>query len=379
MSAPGWGVAPWRIQRAIVQQALPTACDVLVVGAGLTGLTAAYRLARRGVSRIVVVESSHVGAGASGRTGGIVLEGTVLGPLDEVDDCIGALHRLVGEVGIDCGLRLGGCWELEHGKPDPPFLWRDGDCALRVCKTVPGGTLDPGALLVGLAAAALEAGATIHEGVPVRRIETGTPVQVRVGEATVTAAHVLVATNAYASSLLPLLNECQPALALAVCTEPLGLPALTAIGLASGMPFYTVDLPYLWGRSLADGRVIVGAGLAFAQRGELLTLKISEGEAAANLDSLERRVRALHPALFRVEIGARWGGPIALVYGRPPFLGWHPAGPGVLVAGGYNGHGVALSIRAGELAAAAIADELPLPDWGALRRGGTDQGPVRFR
>ncbi len=64
-----------------------------------------------------------------------------------------------------------------------------------------------------------------------------------------------------------------------------------------------------------------------------------------------------------------WGGPIALLVGRPPFLGWHPGAAGVLVAGGYSGHGVALSVRVGELAAAAIAKKSDLPAWGALPRG----------
>lgn len=363
---PSWGAPPWRIPTVRAMRDLPAACDVLVVGAGLTGLAAAYCLGRRGVSRVAVVDSGRVGAGASGRTGGIVLEGTAAGPLEGVDDCLGALRRLAADAGISCGLRLEGCWELEHGQADPLFLWRDGDAALRVCETVPGGTLDPGAMLAGLASAAMGAGVTIHEGVAVHDIAGGAPARVRVPGATVIAGHVVVATNAYASSVLPLMDRCQPALAVALCTEPLEPPTLATIGLAGGMPFYTVDLPYLWGRPLADGRVIFGAGLAFPRDGDCAGLRIDEGDAAVALDSLERRIRAFHPALVRVGIGARWGGPIALVHGRPPFLGWHPQRPGVLVAGGYSGHGVALSVRAGELAAAAIADGHPLPEWGAF-------------
>jgi len=68
-------------------------------------------------------------------------------------------------------------------------------------------------------------------------------------------------------------------------------------------------------------------------------------------------------------LGFPWGGPIAFLVGRPPFLGWHPGAAGVLVAGGYTFHGVALSVRVGELAAAAIAKKSDLPAWGALPRG----------
>jgi len=72
--------------------------------------------ARRG-AEVVVLEAHHVGAGASGRTGAIALEGTAAGPLDDASDCLGALARLVREADITCDLELGGCWELEHLPP----------------------------------------------------------------------------------------------------------------------------------------------------------------------------------------------------------------------------------------------------------------------
>ena len=76
-------------------------------------------------------------------------------------------------------------------------------------------------------------------------------------------------------------------------------------------PFYTVDLPYLWGRVTRDGRLIFGAGLATAPSGRLRALDLREGEAAECLARLEARVRGLHPALSGVEVTARWGGPVA--------------------------------------------------------------------
>src|SRR5262249_42305833 len=164
MTEPDWGRPPWRVDYAPPAAPLPAQCDVAVVGAGFTGLSAAYHLARRGV-RVGVVEASRLGAGASGRTGGIVLEGTAAGPLEGVDRCLDALAGVVDEAGIDCDLRLPGCWELSHtlDAGSRRAFWRDGGTQLVIADTVPGGTIDPGALVAGLARAAAAAGATVHE------------------------------------------------------------------------------------------------------------------------------------------------------------------------------------------------------------------------
>src|SRR5580658_362909 len=60
---------------------------VVIVGGGFTGLSAAYHLAKRGVE-VALFEAENFGAGASGRTGGLVLEGTAEGIRPGVDDCV---------------------------------------------------------------------------------------------------------------------------------------------------------------------------------------------------------------------------------------------------------------------------------------------------
>jgi gamma-glutamylputrescine oxidase len=364
MPDAAWGAPPWDSDPGLPPAEAPAHADVVVVGAGLTGLSAAWHLARRGV-RTAVVEAGRVGDGASGRTGAIVLEGTAAGPLPGVDACLATLARVVAEADVACGLRLDGCWEVAHEAPGAPghALWPDGDAMLHVVDCVAGGTVDAGALLRGLARGAHAAGATIVERTPAETVEDGV---VAVPGGRIAAGCVVVALNAYTATLVPLAETLGTALTLAVATAPLDEATLAAIGLAERVPFYTVDLPYLWGRTLDDGTLVVGAGLLFPAGPDLATVRLDAADGRAALARLEQRLRGFHPALAEVPVVRRWGGPIAFVRGRGPLLGPLPGAPRVLVAGGYSGHGVALAVRAGELLADAVVDGTPLPAWGAL-------------
>jgi len=245
---------------------------------------------------------------------------------------------------------------------------------------VPGGTIDAGAVLAGLARAVLGAGGSIHEGQRVERIDPGPRLSIRTktgptktgptktGPPTtglLTADHVVVATNAYLPTLLPLAIDLRPALTLAVATAPLDAATREAVGMR--LPFYTVDLPYLWGRPAHDASLIVGAGIVFPSGSDVRETRVDGAEADAILGRLEIRLRGLHPALRDVAIVRRWGGPIAFIPSRAPILSPHPDDPRVVVTGGCAGHGVALSFRIGELVAEYLTTGRALPRWGALR------------
>jgi gamma-glutamylputrescine oxidase len=239
-------------------------------------------------------------------------------------------------------------------------------------EVVPGGTLDPGALLSGLARAVIERGGRITELRSVRGIEPGTPVTLKLSRGRVTADQVVLALNAFTPTLLPQIDELRAALTLALCTEPLDPVTLRAIGLGEGTPFYTADLPYLWGRPLPDGRVIFGSGLAFDAGEDLGRIDIHEGDAAQTLSHLEARVRRLHPLLEDVRISTRWGGPVAFFRDRRPLLGALPGTSNVFITGGYAGHGIALGIRMGELVADVITGRGALPPWAGIRSADDD-------
>jgi gamma-glutamylputrescine oxidase len=334
----------------------------------LTGASAAYHLARLG-ARPVLFEAELVGDGASGRTGGLVLEGTAAGILDDVENCVPGLRRIVGDENIDCDLSLPGCWEIEHRKRASRMLpWNDSGHPVYIARTVSGGAVQPAALTIGIAEAASRAGAIICERSPIARVEFHPDLTLEVGARKIKPEHLVVATNAWISATVSGIPPLHSSLTFACVTEPLEQAVLSAIGLDEGIPFYTSDLPYLWGRTIRDGRVIFGAGLVFGAPPELDRTRIDTGRSQAVLDALQQRVRALHPALRDVRFESAWAGPIAFGEDSVPLLGRCPDEPRVIVSGAYAGHGVALSVRAGELIAHAIAHNRPLPKWGSLAR-----------
>ena len=362
-----WGETPWR-RAGELPRGLDTApCEVAIIGGGLTGASTAYHLAKHGI-RSTIFEAARVGDGASGRTGGIVLEGTATGVLADVDNCVAELEALVAEERINCDLSLPGCWEIEHraGANIPMLPWDDGGRPVCIARTVKGGIVQPAALVGGIARAAALRGAVILERRPVQRIAVKPQPMIESEGETIHPGYIVLALNAWTSALLPNSPRIESSLTFACATEPLVPSTLRNIGLDANIPFYTSDRPYLWGRTTTDGRVIFGSQLVYGSPAKLEGIDVGTGESGAALEALRDRVRLLHPDLREIEFSASWAGPIAVRDNAVPLLAQHPASPRVLVAGAYAGHGVALSVRMGQLMAGAIAEGRPLPSWGAF-------------
>ncbi len=363
---PGWGQTPWMIDFHPEPRPIPEEVDFAVVGGGFTGLSTAAWLRRLAPDKqVALFEAETLGAGSSGHTGGLSLAETAAGDLPGLGDVLAGFSNVLRDLDVACDLTLPGAWELDRASPsaNSQLSWSDSG-NLRVAREVPGGTVDPGKLVSGLARAASQRSALLFENARVEDMRFGESTIVHVCGKQVRARDVLVATNAASLELSDLAGHAQPKFTLALATEPLADTQLAALGLASGKPFYTVNLPYLWGRLLDGNRIIFGSGLLHLKDWrELLTLDVASGEAAELLSSLDRRVRGLHPALHDVRIDHRWGGPIFIAEQRQPVFKRHPRSPRVLVLGAYSGHGVALSVYLGSWAAEAMLQRRSLPAW----------------
>jgi glycine/D-amino acid oxidase-like deaminating enzyme len=361
-----WGQPPWTIDFRPEPRPVPDKVEVAIVGGGFTGLTTAAWLGQLAPNKeVAVFEATTLGAGSSGHTGGLALAETAVGDLPGLGDVLAGVSSILAQLHVACELTLPGAWELdrESHRASPAISWSDSG-TLRVARQVPGGTIDPGKLVGGLARAASERGVLLFEDARVEHLEFGGATTLHVRGKRVCAGHILVATNAASLELSNLAGHAQSKFTLALATGPLAEAQIDALGLASGNPFYTIDLPYLWGRRLHRDRIIFGSGLVHLKDWrELLTLDVTSGEAAQLMNSLERRVHRLHPALRDVRISHRWGGPILIAEGWRPIFAQHPQSPKVLVLGAYSGHGVALSVYLGAWAAEAILGRRTLPAW----------------
>lgn len=407
-----WGRPPWSIEFRPKKRALPERVDFAVIGAGFAGLSAAAWLARLAPGKSVVVfEGSTLGSGASGRTGGIALADTAVGPLAGLGDVLAGYKKILRVLGVSSHVQLPGAYELAHfasagTRKNSPLRWSDSG-ELRAVGKVAGGGIDPGRVLSDLARAAQKAGAQILEHAEVLAISeakrhggfrksnqnsrgandiVALRIRLTAGrrlrQKTLLADQVLLATNAASLHLSALRQFAEPKLTFALATAPLTPAQLRSSGLSSRCAFYTVDLPYLWGRVLEDRTVIFGAGLvprptsshspftnSFRTRrsasgfGDLLRFDIRKGDAAQSFARLESRVRGLHRAFRDIRVTHRWGGPILLTRDFRPVFRRHPRYKGVVVLAGFSGHGVALSVYLGRWAAEALLGRRPLPHW----------------
>jgi glycine/D-amino acid oxidase-like deaminating enzyme len=346
-SGVAFGTPPWVTDVTISPRTIPSRCQVLVVGAGITGLSAAMWLARSGHD--VTVIERRFGSGASARSGGVILGDTLVGPVPEFIDCHVELRDWVVDEWADCELFWCGCLELARdvSLSREPIDWQ-AEGPLRMSGWVGAGVINPLKLQRSLLDRAHRAGAVIVDGVTVTELaHDGSQSVVVTDRGDIAARHVVMAVDATArtAGFDPWSDR---VITVAIQTAPLSEPALAAIGLKPHQAFYTRDLPLLWGRVMPDRSLMIGR--------ETFAFLSSSSERLADrfaiaTERLIGRLRQLHPGLRETKVCRSWGGPIARNADGVPAIVVDPNHRSVLWAGGYGGHGVAQAFRLGRLVA----------------------------
>ena len=358
--------------------------DVCIIGGGYTGLSSALHLAERGYD-VVLLEARKPGWGASGRNGGQLCSGQRKDQ-DTLTEMVGAdaarkfwelaedakalAKSLIASHEIDCDLKPG----IAHPNHKPvydadsrayvdflrdrydyrqiEYLERDAMAELVGSDSYYGGTLDMGAAhlhplnyALGIADAALAAGARLYESTVVKGYQEGSPNRVVTNRGVVEADSIVLACNGYLGKLEKRVSgKIMPINNFIVATEPLSTEQLQTINprdVAIADSRFVVN----YYRLSADKRLLFGGGENYRQN--------FPGDIAS---FVRKPMLQVYPQLADTRIDYAWGGTLAVTLNRMPHfgrLGRH----NTYFAQGYSGQGVAMATLAGKLIADAIAGD----------------------
>jgi glycine/D-amino acid oxidase-like deaminating enzyme len=376
---------------SVAESTLPATADVVVVGAGFTGLAAAARLASLG-KHTVVIESGGLGEGASGRNAGMIHAGVRrnVAFLERKHGAAGrALHdasveayafvaRTAAAAAPDAMYTQSGWLHLAHRKSRMKGLRKDeaerrqglGESTVMLeepalesetpCRGFHGGMLTdngagihPARYLAGLARLSIGGGAAVHLHTRVTSIEPrATGALVHTSRGGLTAGEVLVATNGYTDDAAPWARRrIIPIGSYIIATEPLSDARAADVSPQRRMMSDSRNFLHYW-RLSPDGRLVFGGRASFAP--------VSVQTAR---DRLYAAMIDIYPQLAGVRVSHAWTGNVGFTFDQLPHL---TRSEGITYAMGYCGSGVALGSWMGTLAAEWIARGAR-PDFSDLR------------
>jgi glycine/D-amino acid oxidase-like deaminating enzyme len=392
--------------------------DVAIVGAGYTGLWAAYYLAKSDPQlRIAIIEKEIAGFGASGRNGGwcsalfaakrekvakrhgrdaaVALQRAMFDAVDEVG-------RVCKDEDIDAHFRLGGTvvaatspaqvarvqksvdYEHSWGFTEADFMWLDEDAArdridvagcLGAAYTPHCARIQPARLARGLADVVEGLGVRIYEQTEAKSIERG---KVETESGLVSADVVIRATEGYTPGLPKNRRTLMPLYSLMIVTEPLPSTFWDEVSWSNGETFGDGRHLIIYAQRTADDRIAIGGRGAPYHFGS----RIKEGfdREPSVFGELAKVLGSLWPSIAEAKITHEWGGPLGVPrdwyssvgFDRDTGFGW---------AGGYVGDGVSTSNLAGRSLADLIGgretDLTRLP-WVQHRSRSWEPEPLRW-
>jgi glycine/D-amino acid oxidase-like deaminating enzyme len=369
--------------------------DVVVVGGGFTGLSAALALARRGAS-VVLLDAGRVAGEASGRNGGQCNPGLFHDYADlsqrlgeervrtfwrAYDAAVDTVERLVREEDIDCDYRR--CGKLKvAAKPEhyarlervhhqlqatvapaielvPPERMREelgSDSFHGGLLQRDGAQMHMGKFGVGLAEAAVRAGAQVFESAAVSAIERRAGgFKVSCARGTIEAGQVFLATgNSSGGPFAHFRRRLVSVGSFIIATEPLAKDVLDRL-MPERRNYVTTKNIGNYFRVTPDQRLLFGGRARFA-----LSNPKSDAKSGTILAASMAEV---FPELAGTRIDYCWGGLVDMTADRLPRAGQHD---GMFYSLGYSGHGVQMSVHMGQLMADIMAGKADLNPWRSL-------------
>ncbi|MEX2496958.1 MAG: FAD-binding oxidoreductase [Woeseia sp.] len=340
------------------------ACDVVIVGAGYTGLAAARRFAERAPqSHIVVLDSSEVGEGNPGRNSGFMLDIALAndaraGEVERMKACnrllagtMQDIKNLVAEHGIACELAKSGTWRAAAGSAGVAALrrYRDfleatglefemlGRPALRnrlgtnyyreALYSPDCHLVQPAALIRGMAGH-LPPAVTLRENSPAVGIERdGGSWRVLTPQASVVAPDVILANNAFSRQLGPGRSRMAAVYTFAALTEscPDSVPDTGDQAGWGLLPAHRLGSSL---RRSTDGRFLIRSLYAYEKEPD-------NGQMA---EKLRRSLQRRYPQLAAIPFASVWSGATGFTLNGAPL--WGRVAPGLFVSAGCNGGGI---------------------------------------
>ncbi len=359
-------------------------CDVVVIGGGFTGLSAALHLAQGGAD-VILVEAQDPGWGASGRNGGFCCCGgakasdrTLARRFGEDGrrewrrteaDAVQFARHLIDSHDIACDIHSDGETLLAHS----PRAFagfeaqaRQIEADLGVSSQILSGSdlaqngmngpfygaltnpvgfaLNPMKYAIGMAQAAQGLGAHIYAKTPVERIERDTRYHLHTATGRITAEKIIVATNGYSSDDLPdwLSGRYLPVQSNVIVTRPLTEAEIAAQGWISDQMCFDDRIFLHYFRLMPDRRML------FGMRGGLQSSTTADARVT-------RRLRAHFDGMFphwaKVETEFSWTGLLSFAANLTPYVGPIPHMPGAFAGMSYHGNGVAMASYSGAVLA----------------------------
>ncbi len=359
--------------------------DVAVIGAGFTGLSAAYYLGRTMPgARVAVLEATRCGNGASGRNGAMVLNLKVAGngqishALYELTlDNIARLAQLSHQLGIDCDLEQQGALTVLRSSADlqdaraefeqlvrgglPLQLWGRaqtqaalGTSAYLAAILDPGaGQLHPGKLVRLWKAAAEAHGARIYEGTAVISIEAGRTHRLTTAQGhVIRAPHLVLATNAYTSKLGYLRRAVAPIANYVGMTPAIDATRLSSLGWNNRLPFNDSRREVYYAGCTPAGRIHFGGGPVDYQFNNGVA---PPADMPRRFQQLHREFARVFPVLADVPFEIEWFGFVDVSLDEQPAVGRLGRFKNIYYALGYSGEGVNLTSVFGRILADLVA------------------------